>query len=255
GWVQGRSEFGPRALGNRSILADPRPEANRDRVNLMVKKREGFRPFAPSVRAEDLREYFEFPEGMSPPDFMVFTVAVRSDKQSQLGAVTHVDGTARVHAVDREVNPRLWRLLTEFQALTGVPVVLNTSFNNNAEPIVDSPEDALRCYLTTQIDHLVIGNLIVSKLPWTLVDLAALRPVIAPDARLRTDISPGGHSRHIVVFDYLFGKEREIGDAVHAVLARADGRRSLRELVGSDEAVLDVIWGLWSERYLDLAPA
>jgi predicted NodU family carbamoyl transferase len=119
GWMQGRSEFGPRALGNRSILAEPRPEANRDRVNRMVKQRETYRPFAPSVRAEDLREYFDFPMTMEPPDFMVFTVPVRPEQRHQLGAVTHVDGTARVHAVDRAVNPRFWRLLTEFAALTG----------------------------------------------------------------------------------------------------------------------------------------
>lgn len=254
GWVQGRSEFGPRALGNRSILADPRPEANRDRVNLMVKQRETYRPFAPSVRAEDLRTYFEFPEGTQPSDFMVFTVAVRPDKRSRLGAVTHVDGTARVHAIDRQVNPRFWRLLTEFEALTGVPVLLNTSFNNHAEPIVDSPEDAVRCYLTTRIDHLVIGNLIVSKLPWTPLDLAELCPAIAPTAQLRTDIAPDGHVTHRIVFGYFGGPQREIDEAVHAALARADGQRSLRELGAVDEAVLETIRDLWNQRYLDLTP-
>lgn len=254
GWVQGRSEFGPRALGNRSILADPRPEANRDRVNLMVKQRETYRPFAPSVRAEDLREYFEFPTTMAPPDFMVFTVPVRPDKRHQLGAVTHVDGTARVHAVDRAVNPRYWRLLTEFAALTGVPALLNTSFNNHAEPIVDSVDDALSCYLTTRIDHLVIGDLIVSKLAWTLADLTALRPMLVPFARLRTDRAPGGRPRHTIAFDYFGGQEQQIDTAVHAALSRADGHRTLGELDATDEAVLAAIQHLWSERYLTLQP-
>jgi decarbamoylnovobiocin carbamoyltransferase/7-O-carbamoyltransferase len=138
GWVQGRAEFGPRALGHRSILADPRPASNRDRVNHMVKQRETYRPFAPSVAAERLREFFEYPEGMPPPGFLVFAVRVRPVAAARLGAVTHVDGTARVHAVDREVDPRFWALLTAFAGHTGVPVLLNTSFNNHAEPIVDS---------------------------------------------------------------------------------------------------------------------
>jgi predicted NodU family carbamoyl transferase len=255
GWVQGCSEFGPRALGNRSILADPRPEANRDRVNRMVKQRETYRPFAPSIRAENLREYFEFPAGMAPPDFMVFTVPVRAERRDRLGAVTHVDGTARVHAVDREVNPRFWRLLTEFAELTGVPVLLNTSFNNHAEPIVDSVDDALRCFLTTRIDHLVIGELLVSKLSWTLVELAELRPALTPSVRLRTERAPGGQARHTVVFGYLGGKEQEISDTVHAVLTRADGHRSLRELGATDEPVLATVQHLWCERYLSLTPA
>lgn len=254
GWVQGRSEFGPRALGNRSILADPRPEANRDRVNRMVKQRETFRPFAPSVRAENLREYFEFPAGMAPPDFMVFTVPVRPERRSCLGAVTHVDGTARVHAVDRAVNPRFWRLLTEFAALTGVPVLLNTSFNNHAEPIVDSVPDALCCYLTTRIDHLVVGDLIVSKLPWTRTDLTALQPALVPSARLRTEVSPDGGAKHTIMFDYLHGAEQEIDDVLHAALTQSDGHRSLRDLGVTDEAVLAAVQNLWSERYLTLTP-
>jgi predicted NodU family carbamoyl transferase len=252
GWVQGRSEFGPRALGNRSILADPRPKSNRDRVNLMVKQRETYRPFAPSVRAEDLREYFEFPMNMEPPDFMVFTMPVRPDRQDQLGAVTHVDGTARVHAVDASVNPRFWRLLTEFQALTGIPVLLNTSFNNHAEPIVDTVEDAVRCYLTTQIDHLVVGDLIVTKLPWTLHDLAELRLALSPVTLLRTEASPSGAIRHSVLFNYLGGSQQDIDEDLHSVLTKADGNRSLRELDVTDESMLAKIGQLWSERYIDL---
>jgi predicted NodU family carbamoyl transferase len=236
GWIQGRSEFGPRALGNRSILADPRPETNRDRVNKMVKQRETYRPFAPSIQTEHVREeYFDFPDTMPAPDFMVFTVPVRTEKRHVLGAVTHVDGTARIHSVDREVNPRYWRLLEEFKALTGVPVLLNTSFNNHAEPIVDSVQDALRCYLTTQIDHLVIDNIVVCKLDWTVADLIELAPSLVPSAHLLTRETRGQPPRHFAVFGYLGGKEYEMDEELYRVLHRADGDTTLRELgVGAD---------------------
>ncbi|WP_073481371.1 carbamoyltransferase family protein [Streptoalloteichus hindustanus] len=258
GWVQGRSEFGPRALGNRSILADPRPERNRDRVNRMIKQREGYRPFAPSVRAEDLHTYFEFPRTMPTPDFMVFTVPVRAEHRAELGAVTHVDGTARVHAVDQEVNPLYWRLLTEFGAHTGVPVLLNTSFNNHAEPIVDSAEDALRCYLTTQIDHLVIGDLIVTKLPWSHADLCSLAPTLSPNAKLVREDTPGQPPTLAITFAYGSTKEAPLEPDVYEVLRRADGVSSLHALgVADDESghhIAATVRDLWSERFIDLTP-
>ncbi|MGC5775209.1 carbamoyltransferase family protein [Paenibacillus pabuli] len=165
GWVQGRSEFGPRALGNRSILADPRPPENKNIINHMVKMREGYRPFAPSVSQEYAREYFEIPETTSVKDFpfMNFVLNVRDEKKALLGAVTHVDGTARVQTVSKESNPKYWDLINSFGAKTGVNVLLNTSFNNHAEPIIDSVEDAVVCFLTTRLDRLVIGNYLVSK--------------------------------------------------------------------------------------------
>jgi predicted NodU family carbamoyl transferase len=256
GWVQGRSEFGPRALGNRSILADPRPEANRDRVNRMVKERETYRPFAPSVQAEHLREYFEFPDGMTIPDFMVFTVPVRPDRRSLLGAVTHVDGSARVHAVDRRVNPRYWCLLEEFSRRTGVPILLNTSFNNHSEPIVDSIEDALCCYLTTRIDHLVIDDVIVSKRAWAVDDLLELAPALVPAARLRTEEGPSRCKRWFVSFAHSSGTERDVDPETYEVLKRADGRTSLRELgVRSDGTqIVHDVSDLWSGRYVALLP-
>jgi carbamoyltransferase len=163
GWVQGRSEFGPRALGNRSILADPRPPENKTRINHMIKKREGYRPFAPAVLEECAEEYFEigFPSERHP--FMVFVVNVRKDKRDLLGAVTHVDGTARIQTISKETNPKFWELTHQFGDLTGLPVVLNTSFNNNVEPIVDSIEDAIVTYLTTDLDFLVIGDYLAQK--------------------------------------------------------------------------------------------
>jgi carbamoyltransferase len=184
GWVQGRSEFGPRALGNRSILADPRPAANKDRINAMVKKREGYRPFAPSVLEEDARDYFDVPGQVEALPFMIFVVPVREDKRALLGATTHVDGTARVHTVSRDTNPRYWELIKAFKDLTGVPVVLNTSFNNNAEPIVDSVEDAVVTFLTTDIDHLVVGDCLVTKRAVSWADRLSLDVWLRPYARL-----------------------------------------------------------------------
>ncbi|SDD11157.1 carbamoyltransferase family protein [Actinokineospora iranica] len=255
GWVQGRSEFGPRALGNRSILADPRPAANRDRVNRMIKQRESYRPFAPSVQAESLRDYFEFPAGAATPDFMVFTVPVRPDKRAVLGAVTHVDGSARVHAVDRRVNERYWLLLEEFERRTGVPVLLNTSFNNHAEPIVDSVEDAVQCYLTTGLDHLVVGDLVVSKLDWTDDDLCDLAPALVPSARLRTVWEPDTGPSHAIAFVHHNGGQRAIDAATHQALSQADGVRSLRRCgIAAGSAALDQIRGLWSDRYVTLRP-
>ncbi|MGH4025883.1 MAG: carbamoyltransferase family protein [Pseudonocardiaceae bacterium] len=256
GWVQGRAEFGPRALGHRSILADPRPETNRDRVNKMVKQRETYRPFAPSVQAEHIHEYFHFPDAVPLPDFMVFTAPVRTDKQALLGAVTHVDGTARIHAVDRAVNPRFWRLLEEFRAITEVPVLLNTSFNNHAEPIVDSVEDALCCYLTTQIDHLVIDDMIVSKRAWNDDDLGELAPALLPAARLRTEHTGGHRPRHRIAFTYRGGADREIDAATYEALVRADGRTPLWKLSAGPghDRIIDCVRELWSERYLILRP-
>jgi decarbamoylnovobiocin carbamoyltransferase/7-O-carbamoyltransferase len=247
GWVQGRSEFGPRALGNRSILADPRPSANRDRVNRMIKQRETYRPFAPSVQAEHLREYFEFPDAVPVPDFMVFTVPVRPDKRDVLGAVTHVDGSARVHAVDRAVNPLFWRLLGGFAAHTGVPVLLNTSFNNHAEPIVDSVADAVRCFLTTGLDHLVVGDLVVGKRPWTAADLGTLAPVLMPATCLAAEHRAGA-------VRYRIGADRPVTAAAHAALSQADGRTPLHQLT-DDPAVVEEVALLWTDRYVDLVPA
>ena len=158
-WYQGRMEWGPRALGNRSLLADPRREDMRELINSKVKCREAFRPFAPSVPADRAEEFFDVP---APSPFMQFTVRVKASAKGILPAVTHVDGTARVQTVTREANPRFYDLLTVFGRLTGVPVLLNTSFNVQ-EPIVCSPDEAVRCFQRTQVDWLVLGNLLVGR--------------------------------------------------------------------------------------------
>jgi carbamoyltransferase len=182
GWVQGRSEFGPRALGNRSILADPRPAEYKSLINRMVKTRESFRPFAPAVLEEAAAEYFELPDGNTEFPFMSFVLYVQPAKRELLGAVTHVDGSARVQTVSQNENPRFWRLVDAFGRRTGVPVVLNTSFNNNVEPIVDSVEDAMACFLTTGLHALVVGDFIVLRKDGT--DRSALIPSLPDNVRL-----------------------------------------------------------------------
>ena len=160
GWVQGRMELGPRALGNRSILADPRNARTKDRINAKVKGREEFRPFAPAVLAERAAEFFHLD---APSPFMLLAPRVREEKRASIPAVTHADGTARVQTVTEASNARLHRLLRAFDAETGVPVLVNTSFNRRGEPIVCSPEDAVVCFLETGLDALVIGDLFVER--------------------------------------------------------------------------------------------
>lgn len=156
GWFQGRMEFGPRALGARSILADPRRADMRDHINALVKKREAFRPFAPAVTAERAAEFFAL-DADSP--FMLFTADVRDP--AALPAITHADGSARVQTVDRTVDPRFHGLLTAFGRRSGWPILLNTSFNMRGEPIVSSPADALACFVRSRLDALVLGDLAV----------------------------------------------------------------------------------------------
>lgn len=163
GFFQGRMEWGPRALGNRSILADARRADMKDVVNHAVKLREGFRPFAPAVLAEKADEWFDLTGLGGESAHMLFTVPVREDKRGKIPSVTHVDGSARVQTVRRDDNPRFHEVLRAFHEMTGVPVIMNTSFNVKGEPIVMTPLDAIRCFLGTQIDLLVLDDLIVEK--------------------------------------------------------------------------------------------
>ena len=158
-WFHGRMEWGPRALGNRSFLADPRREEMKDIINLRIKQRESFRPFAPSVLEEKSAEYFTHP-GSSP--FMLYACAVKPDKKPVIPAVTHVDGTARPQTVSKETNPLYWKLIHEFEKQTGVPVLLNTSFNVQ-EPIVCTPGEAVDSFLKTKVDFLILNDLCVEQ--------------------------------------------------------------------------------------------
>ena len=160
GWFQGESEFGPRALGHRSIFADPRLPAMQDFLNLVIKRREAFRPYAPSVLLEEVNEFFDIP-CTSP--FMLLAAPIRPEKQKMIPAVTHVDGTSRIQTVARQDNALLHALLSQFKELTGIPLILNTSFNLANEPIVETPEDALDCFMRTQLDYLVLQDWLVQK--------------------------------------------------------------------------------------------
>lgn len=291
GWVRGRSEFGPRALGNRSILADPRPAANKDVINALVKKREAFRPFAPSVLEEHAAEIFELPDGCASLPFMLFTVPVREPYRALLGAITHVDGSARVQTVSREDNPCYWRLIDAFRQRTGVPVVLNTSFNNYAEPIVESAETSLVCFLTTGLPVLVLEDWIVRKLPRTSHALLPLKLRLPPYVKLHdrplpeeaaaaagssaagawwrrigarlwgtAPASTNGHVRRVGnTFDW---REYDVPEAVFRVLRASDGYLSLHDLLdkaGVREyeprlACVDLIEELWERRLVALSP-
>lgn len=159
GWFQGRLEFGPRALGNRSIVVDPRRAEMKEILNERIKKREPFRPFAPSILAEHVGEYFE---QTHPAPTMLMVYQIKPERRAEIPAVTHVDGSGRLQTVAKEVNPRYYQLIEEFYKLTGVPVVLNTSFNED-EPIVCSPRDAIECFVRTRMDVLYLGNHVVRR--------------------------------------------------------------------------------------------
>jgi carbamoyltransferase len=159
GWFSGRAEFGPRALGARSILADPRRQDAKDLLNSKIKRRESFRPFAPSILKEYVQEYFEVTDEVP---FMEKVFPIRAEKRTEIPAVTHADGTGRLQSVDRVVSPRYYQLIETFRKKTGVPILLNTSFNEN-EPIVNSPQEALECFLRTNMDMLVLENCMITR--------------------------------------------------------------------------------------------
>ena len=198
GWMQGRMEFGPRALGNRSILADPRSPSMQRTLNLKVKYREDFRPFAPSVLREDVADWFDL-DTDSP--YMMLVAGVHPQRRrsllpaeaartgldrlgvahSDVPAVTHVDGSARIQTVDRATNPRYHALIERFRALTGCPVLVNTSFNVRGEPIANTPEDAFRCFMGSELDLLVVGNCMLRKPAQDPVLKRDYRDVYDPD--------------------------------------------------------------------------
>jgi carbamoyltransferase len=267
GWVQGRSEFAPRALGNRSILADPRPEKNKERINSIVKKREGFRPFAPSVMAEHASAYFDLPANKIDSPYMMFVFGVREKYRQQLKAVTHVDGTARVQTVSKKENPRYWALIDAFREISGISVILNTSFNNNAEPIVDSVDDAVVCFLTTRLDYLLIGDYLVEKPDLPADRLAELYLSIPPYMNLKrcetfnraAGLNPGQRFELSNTFNE---KVMEVNGSLFELLVKADGRCSLGCLMRSQgigggkecEGLLQKITELWEKRLIRLSP-
>jgi carbamoyltransferase len=268
GWVQGRAEFGPRALGNRSILADPRPAENKSRINSMVKQRESYRPFAPSVLEEHLHDLFDVPKGVADLSHMIFVVKVRAEYREQLGAITHVDGTARVQTVSKVASPRYWQLIEEFNKITGMPVLLNTSFNNNVEPIITTVEDALTCFLTTEIDLLVVGDYFVKKRSGTLSSRACLKlvPVLPPARRLvkgKTLVKGEELTRFCIestTTDYFHRKRIDVSAPLFScLLAESDRDLATRTAeLGLDwrtiKEVADEVMELWNQRVVLLKP-
>jgi carbamoyltransferase len=267
GWMQGRSEFGPRALGHRSILADPRPAANRDRINACIKSREPYRPFAPAVLEERATEYFELPPGHDCA-FMTFTYPVKQEKRSVHGAVTHADGTARVQTISREVAPAFWRLIHAFGEQTGVHVVLNTSFNNNSEPIVDSVDDGVVCFLTSELDALLVGDFIVRRR-----DLARsareLYVTLAPNVQLVRSTRAGREAMRERCELQVIGdptRRHEVSPLAAALLVRAHGDVVLGELVpavltgaippidADERALIGEMLDLWRQRFIRMGP-
>jgi carbamoyltransferase len=267
GWVQGRSEFGPRALGNRSILADPRPSRNKDIINAMVKKRESFRPFAPAVLEERLHDFFELPGDSAIAAHMTFVLSVWPEMRELLGAVTHVDGTARVQCVIRRYNARFHALIEEFGRITGVPVILNTSFNNDNEPIVDSVDDAITCFLTTDIQYLFIGDWLVRK-PASIREhsgLVDLVPTIPKSYKLvRRAQAKSTEARFSLerAANSLYATPVPISGDLARILMRREPAESVRATYtrlppspDSIEALGQELFAIWQMRALRLLPS
>jgi carbamoyltransferase len=265
GWVQGRSEFGPRALGNRSILADPRPAAHKEIINAMIKKREAYRPFAPSVLEEEADKFFVLPGTQRVFPFMSFVLPVREEMRSVLGAITHVDGTARIQTVNQEHNPKYWQLLSEFGRITGIPILLNTSFNNNAEPIVDTVEDAVVCYLTSGLHYLVAGDFLVEKKPFAEESLLMLAASFSKAVSLVKQDRYVDYERRRAVCTIAWNSDparvREVSPEVYELLHVANPETEIGDLLAAQglapearSAIASELFQLWSERHIILRP-
>jgi carbamoyltransferase len=265
GWMQGRSEFGPRALGNRSILADPRPAANKEKINAMVKKREAYRPFAPSVLEESAAEFYEL-GGLERSPYMLYSLPTREAGRRTLGAVSHVDGSARIQTVARDANAASWDLISAFRDLTGVPVLLNTSFNNDAEPIVESVRDGIVCFLTTRLDRLVVGDFLVERhapdrMRWDrlVVDLAPSRRLVQSEG---LEPPAGRQVQHAIESSYGGHRRLRISETAYRVILGRQPTHTLGMLLDqlgvADEpqraAALAELVRLWEQRAVLLRP-
>ncbi len=269
GWVQGRAEFGPRALGHRSLLADPRDPSNVARINGMIKNREHYRPFAPSVLEERLGELLDLPRTEADYSFMTYVLPVKPAAREMLGAVTHVDGTARVQSVSRAVDDLYWSLISHFDRITGVPALLNTSLNNHAEPMVNSVDDAISLLLTSPIDLLVVGEYLVTRrYPVGATSVGAtLCPALPASRRLvkraPTD-GPDSGMRFAVeatASSHFVPGQRPLSALAYRVLAASDGEVTVSEIcngLGLTEAECDAVaaelHALWGERAILMRP-
>ncbi len=266
GWVQGRSEYGPRALGNRSIIADPRIGSHKETINAMIKMRESYRPFAPSVLEEYVEDFFELPGSENNFPFMSSVLPVRQEHRATLAAITHIDGSARLQTVNKDSNPQYWHLIDAFRAKTGVPIVLNTSFNNHAEPIVDSAHDAVVCFLTSGLDYLVVGDYLLTKKDWAAQSLSTLILEIPKAVRLIQEDCYRDHEHRMlqsyIEWNYDGGSRQPVSAQTGRVLQMSDGKQTLADIIdrlniSSDciKALTDELTELWSSRFVILKPA
>lgn len=246
GWCRGNAEFGPRALGHRSILADPRPLASRDRINRAIKKREDFRPFGASVCAEDASLYFDVDPRLHCYDFMSTVVPVRPSAALRLQATTHIDASCRIQFVHKHLDPAFWNLLREFEQITAVPILLNTSFNNYAEPMVHTVEDAIHSFLTSELDGLMLEGLLIrrrERLPWH-----RLRLTLSAGASI-TMSEPLGEPRQYTI------AKRSRATAVRLTTAAADYLLGGESAVPSEtDPLLSEVLALWEARLVVLHP-
>jgi predicted NodU family carbamoyl transferase len=260
GWAQGRSEFGPRALGHRSILADPRPRDNWPRINQIIKRREDFRPFAPVVKREAFDTYFDPPPAcVCNVECMNFIVDVRPAFRELLGATTHVDGSARIQVVDADTAPNIHGLLSSFERLTGLPVLLNTSFNASDEPIVNSAHDAIQTFLSSGLDALMLGQRIVTRafvgtLPTeekVTVALAAgvVLQEMKPGAYLATRGTQSAHCPSWLAEVATSGEKVSV-----ATMLAGDTAHLAGDKAHSGQRVPSVLEDLWRRRFIDVVP-
>jgi carbamoyltransferase len=257
GWAQDRMEFGPRSLGNRSIVADARFATATKRINSIIKKRDNFQPFAPSVLEEELHTYFVLPSDVRTLPFMVFTAQVKPAYRETLGAITHVDGTARVQTVSRKHNPRYWSLIRAVGKHTGFPIVLNTSFNNQAEPIVNSVEDALACFVSTDLDYLVIEDLLISKRADRTDELWHYRLDLKPVYELWH--RPGKDQAHEIRHTAT-AASRRISPELYRLISGSEGSTivqlaNVAGLTAHRSALMNELLPLWNARIVGLSPA
>ncbi len=254
-WAVGASEFGPRALGHRSILADARPKENKDRINKMIKMREGYRPFAPAVLKECVHDYFDIPATDTTYEFMSFVMPVRQEYREILGAVTHVDGTARLQTVDAVSNKQFWEVIRAFADITGMPVLLNTSLNNNAEPIVQSLDDCIVTLITTELDALVLDNHIVRPKRVAKEAILRCRFDVPPVVRLTTTSAYDGNATLTVSsigFRDLPGSAAEVSATARDVVL---GRMNSSDVPESGRRDLaHELWDLWQRRLITVVP-
>jgi carbamoyltransferase len=265
GWVQGRTEYGPRALGNRSIIADPRLASHKDTINAMIKKREAYRPFAPSVPDSAVQDFFDIPDTQRSFPFMSCVLPVREQWRERLGAITHVDGSARLQTVSRAANPRYYQLIEAFGRKTGVPMLLNTSFNNNVEPIVNTVDEAVTCYITSGLNYLVAGDYLVTKEDVSPARLAHFDMWLSPCSQLVSTRAVDDDGvmavRYELVRNYDATRRRVISEAAHRVIGEsARGRLLSTALAAAGEsadhaALMDELFSIWGDRFIVVRPA